>query len=173
MPTAKPLDTTSNDGGAWSLLGYLYQLLGSAIVSLDSKETTPGETDAIIEVEEHGQDTTVTLAREIRLIQFKHSEGEYDIAPKELAAILETLEASEKAIDRRGKKVTWLLQTNRGLSPVAERAFYAKPLGNVGTTKPATIKTIQRLGNRLTIQRHTLQSLCVACVRAFDGVTGG
>ena len=45
-----------NDGGAWALLGYLYQILGSgALTSVSVEAADENLTDVIVELEEMGR----------------------------------------------------------------------------------------------------------------------
>src|SRR5687767_13453253 len=114
-----------NDGGAWSLAGYIYQLLGSAAERVrldDGPAAAAGDASLRFFLEQHGQDAAVDDERSARLVQFKYSQGARPIQPAELAQILLGLEKSSKLV--RGKaNVRWQLVTNRPFSPTAERYF--------------------------------------------------
>lgn len=146
-----------NDAGAWSLLGFLYQLLGSASVSLQRRAVRAGELDAdLVYIERHGQDLVRRSRRGIELVQFKHSEGQRDIAPAELANILQTFEKSTKALLRETRRTArvWALQTNRRLSPTAKAYRRGVIPRRVGDRVIA--RTIQRLNGKLRVKQHTV-----------------
>lgn len=148
----------ANDAGAWSLLGYLYQLLGAASirVSLEDGAAENGDVGAVI-VEEHGQDAVVLQADTVRLIQFKHSQSAREISPSELADLLLTLEQSEASLAQKPPNVEWVLQTNRSLSAKSAALLQGKLRRGKGKITQATVRAIQRLGGRLTITAHSMR----------------
>lgn len=110
---AKP----SNDGGSWALLGFLYQLLGSAAVSLQRRSVRSGDINAdFVQIERHGQDLVGHSRTQTNLVQFKYSETGRDIGPAELARILKAFERSAQQV--HGKTI-WILKTNRPLNQKA------------------------------------------------------
>ena len=178
----------SNDGGAWSLAGYIYQLLGSAAerISLDDAPSAPaGEASVRFFLEQHGQDAAVDDGRSNRLVQFKYSQSARPIQPKELAEILLALEKSSKQA-RGYAGVAWQLVTNRPPSPTAERHLDVARRANVSrkrrltrSVKESPGHVIARLGSRLDVTRRDLdefQSSLQAAAAAFgvedDGVVG-
>ena len=122
---SSPLD----DGGARSLAGYVYQMVGSAserVTLVDAPTETEVETSARFFVEQHGQDALSTDVTGVRLIQFKYSQDARPIKPSELAEILLTLEKSGKEV-RRKWAVHWRLITNRPLSATAASPYCTRP----------------------------------------------
>lgn len=151
-PRASP-----NDGGAWSLAGYVYQMVGSAVERVALMEA-PGddasETSARFFIEQYGQDALSTGAREACLIQFKYSQDARPIKPGELAEILLSLETSSKDLRRKGA-VRWRLITNRKLSATAKkfhdaavRVTGSKTRGGAGAGNDSEA-VIRRLGGQL------------------------
>lgn len=111
---ARETAAPSNDGGALALLGFLYQLLGSAAVSLQRRSVGSADINAdFVQIEQHGQDLVGSSRTLTNLVQFKHSNAEREIEPAELAKILKTFEGSAKQVHG---KTLWILQTNRPLS---------------------------------------------------------
>lgn len=178
----------SNDGGAWSLGGYIYQLLGSAderVRAVEAPSAIAGESSVRVLLEQHGQDAAVDDGRTTRLVQFKYSQSARPIQPAELAEILAALEKSSKQV-ARSAAVRWQLVTNRLPSPAAERSLRRAE----GTTasrrrrasrsgKESTGQVIDRLGHRLDVLRRDLdefQSSLHSAAAAFgvddDGVAG-
>jgi hypothetical protein len=149
----------SNDGGAWSLLGYMYQLVGSAAlrVSLERGEINAGEASARIVVEEVGQDAIVIAGQNVRLVQFKHSASERPISPSELADVLRTLNESQEALPGAPQYVKWVLQTNRPLSTMSEQILAGRLHRGKHRVSREALKTIETLGPRLTKERHTFK----------------
>lgn len=177
-----------NDGGAWSLAGYIYQLLGSAAerISLDEVASEPaGEASVRFWLEQHGQDAAVDDGITTWLVQFKYSQTARPIQPAELAEILVALEKSSKQV-QRNTGVRWQLVTNRRLSPTAERSRdrSGRPTGSKKrrvsrSKKESAAQVIARLGRRLDVVRRDLdefQSSLQAAAAAFgvedDGVAG-
>jgi hypothetical protein len=177
-----------NDGGAWSLAGYIYQLLGSAAerISLDDAPSAPaGEASVRFFLEQHGQDAAVDDGRSTRLVQFKYSQSARPIQPKELAEILLALEKSSRQA-RGYAGVGWQLVTNRPPSPTAERHLDVARRANASrkhrvtrSVKESPVQVIARLGRRLDVTRRALdefQSSLQAAAAAFgvedDGVAG-
>jgi len=153
------------DGGAWSLAGYIYQLLGSAAnrISLDDDAFAPdGEASVRFFLEQYGQDATVDDGSSTRLVQFKYSQRARPIQPAELAEILLALERSSRQVVGK-KAVRWQLVTNRQPSPTANRSLR---LGGRAvssrTRRPSRSKkepnadVIARLGGRLDWQHSDL-----------------
>lgn len=176
----------SNDGGAWSLAGYIYQLLGSAAerVTLDEPLSAPGEeASARVFLEQHGQDAAVDDGSTLRLVQLKYSQSARPIQPAELAEILLALERSSKQA-AASAKVRWQLVTNRPLSPTAERSYRAagRTIGSrkrraSRSKKESAAQVIARLRGRLDVFRRDLdqfQSSLQAAANTFgvddDGV---
>jgi hypothetical protein len=175
-----------NDGGSWSLAGYIYQLLGTAAerVRLDeSLSASGGEASVRVFLEQHGQDAAIDAGSTIRLVQLKYSQSARPIQPAELAEILLTLEKSSKQV-ARSAGMRWQLVTNRPLSPTAKQSH-----GLAGRTtssrkrrasrsrKESAAQVIARLGGRLEVHRRDLdqfQSSLEAAANAFgvddDGV---
>jgi hypothetical protein len=177
-----------NDGGAWSLAGYIYQLLGSAAerVRLDNAPAAAaGDASLRFFIEQHGQDAAVDDESRARLVQFKYSQGGRPIQPAELAEILLGLEKSSKLM--RGKaKLRWQLVTNRPFSPTAERYFgvagqaSGSRKGHVSRSAEASpAQIIVRFRRRLDVLRRDLdefQSSLQEAANTFgvddDGVAG-
>lgn len=159
-PEPKP-DNSTNDGGAWSLLGYIYQFLGTAgrkLKRLAADATLPDFNDALmtLEVEASGQDIKETDRKEIRLIQLKHSAAASTIPPSELAQILRALDRSEKVLlASDSRKVTWTLCTNRELSDLSKQLRANTPGVKAPKTSKADKQMIRDLGTRLNIELKT------------------
>lgn len=178
----------SNDGGAWSLAGYIYQLLGSSAERVRLAEppsAPPGEASVRLFLEQHGQDAAVDDGRTTRLVQFKYSQSARPIQPAELAEILVALEKSSKQV-ARSAAVPWQLVTNRPPSPLAERSLRlagrtiaSRRRRASRSRKESTAQVIARLGHRLDVLRRDLdefQSSLHSAAAAFgvadDGVAG-
>lgn len=177
-----------NDGRAWSLAGYIYQLLGSAAerVRLDEPSSAPGgEASVRVFLEQHGQDAAVDDGSNTRLVQFKYSQSARPIQPAELAEILLALEKSSKQV-APSARIRWQLVTNRPFSPTAERYF-----GVAGRASGSRKRRVSRsaeafpaqvivgLGRRLDVLRRDLdelQSSLLEAANAFgvddEGVAG-
>jgi hypothetical protein len=152
------------DGGSAALLGYLYQLLGSASVSVSlvekkSDSTSPDE--FIFEVETFGQDAVLTTGQAVQLIQFKYSKGARPISPGELADVLAAFERSERQLrdQRVGEsgpgRVDWILKGNRPLSPASEAILGGSMPPDHYRIDSSHIETIRRLnGSHLEIERQ-------------------
>lgn len=177
-----------DDGGAWSLAGYIYQLLGSAAerISLDEVASEPaGDTSVRFWLERHGQDATVENGVTDRLVQFKYSQTDRPIQPAELAEILKALEKSSKQV-QGAVGVHWQLVTNRRLSPMAAKSHdqsrrpnRSRRRGVSRSKKESAAQVIARLGRRLQVVHRDLdefQSSLQAAAAAFgvedDGVAG-
>jgi hypothetical protein len=117
LATADIRSAQPKDGGAWCLVGFLYQLLGSAAVSLAAAPADPEELSANF-IERHGQDATTGVGGATRLIQFKYSDRRKPIGPAELLTIRNAFRRSEKTLSARP---SWVLVTNRPLSKKTER----------------------------------------------------
>jgi hypothetical protein len=142
----------SNDGGSWALLGFLYQLLGSAAVSLQRRSVRPGDINAdFIHIEHHGQDLVGSSPGLINLVQFKYSDAEREIGPAELANILKVFERSAGQVDGR---TIWTLKTNRPLSRTAVD-FRRGRIPKRGRDRKHAI-TIRKLNRRFRFDRSDL-----------------
>jgi hypothetical protein len=161
---AKPATVRHNDGGAWSLAGYTYQLLGSAMARVSLEELVRSSTFTAtvrFTLEQHGQDAAATLNRTVRLIQFKYSDSHRRLQPAELAEVLKTLQTSSKGL-ARGTRTEWFLVTNRPLSPKADRLLKTAQKGSPrGVRKSTTTRSvdaqgsvISRLGKRLRVEHY-------------------
>jgi hypothetical protein len=152
-----------NDGGAWSLAGYIYQLLGSGAerVKLDDvPSAAAGDTSLRFFLEQHGQDATVDDGGTVRLVQFKYSQGGRPIQQKELAEILLALKKSSKQV-ARSAVVRWQLVTNRPLSATAKKLHdAARRVKRRRTSRGAGTGTdylaISRLGAQLEVVEKDL-----------------
>lgn len=177
-----------NDGGAWSLAGYIYQLLGSAVerVRLDGPPSAPeGEASVRVFLEQHGQDAAAGDSSTTRLVQFKYSQSARPIQPAEFTEILLGLEKSSKQV-ARSAGIRWQLVTNRPLSPTAERSRRRSGLTtgsrerHVPRSKnESNAQIIARLERRLDVVHSDLdefQCSLQAAAAAFgvedDGVAG-
>lgn len=167
----------ADDGGARSLAGYIYQMVGSAserVTLVDAPSESAVETSARFFVEQHGQDAVSTELSGVRLIQFKYSQDARPIKPGELADILLTLEKSSKDVRQKGA-VHWRLITNRPLSTTAEQLHVSarrtqSPRRRRGAgTGSDSSEVIGRLGAQLeVVQRdfdHFKESLLDAAKR--------
>ena len=125
------------DGARNALLGYLYQLLGTAAISI--QEVSPGA-DAFAQLiasvgqgelisEEFGQDAVVHPAAKLNqgmtAIQFKHSAtSERPIRSGELIDILSAFDQSRRETKLRGDTIShYVLVTNRRLDSTAQSIF--------------------------------------------------
>src|ERR1035437_2527310 len=100
--TASISSAQPKDGGAWCLAGFLYQLLGSAAVSIAAAPSNPEDLSAnFIQIERHGQDAITGVGGAIRLIQFKYSDRRKPIGPAELLKIERAFRRSEKPLSAR------------------------------------------------------------------------
>jgi hypothetical protein len=154
------------DGGAWSLAGYTYQLLGSAAarVSLEnlSCASTCSATVRFV-LEEYGQDAVATVDNKTRLIQFKYSPSSRPLAPRELADVLRTLQTSNRSAPKSAA-VDWYLVTNRRLSSEATRLLSIAKRGQRKSRRSVIRKNpharvILRLGSRLAVELYDADQL--------------
>lgn len=152
-----PARGAPSDAGAWSFLGYLYQLIGTAAspVSLLSDEPKHlGELDALIEIESHGQDAVVIGDETAQLIQFKHSEKKREISPSELSSILDAMSDAEASLRARRtvQTVEWVLKTNRPLSAIARKVINGELETGAGRTATVYFRNLRAQGLRLTVE---------------------
>ncbi len=149
---------SNDDGGASSLLGYLYQLVGTASVSVSVNNSTPASTspeDFVFEAETFGQDAVLSAGHTVQLIQFKYSASAKPIGPGELADVLMTFERSQQSVKSPRTVVAWILKTNRPLS-LASNAIMAgtRPPGR--RVAASHVRTIRRLvGQHFDFSRST------------------
>jgi hypothetical protein len=122
------------DGARNAFLGFLYQLLGTAAVSVREVASSSDAWAQLIArvdhgqvaCEEFGQDATVRLAatpkQGVTAIQFKHSAVDGNlIEPSELIDILGAFDRSRKEADSGGESIEhFVLVTNRRLGPRAQ-----------------------------------------------------
>jgi hypothetical protein len=180
--------STLDDGGARSLAGYIYQMIGSAserVILADAPSESALETSARFFVEQHGQDAVSTNVSGVRLIQFKYSQDARPLKPVELADILLALEKSSKHV-RQTTAVHWRLVTNRPLSAMARRSHGAakrtkgpRTRRSVSTGSESPSRVIARLGARLEIVRKNLNQFKASLLDAAnrfgvddDGIAG-
>ncbi len=169
VPPAHRTDANSNlgghgDAGSAALLGYLYQLLGSASVSVSLVENKNDHTSSdefVFEVETFGQDGVVTTGQAVQLIQFKYSKDARPISPGELADVLTAFERSERQLrnhrvgETRPERVDWILKRNRPLSPACEAIMRGSMPPDQYRIDPSHITTIRRLnGGHFEIERE-------------------
>ena len=135
------------DGGAWCLVGFLYQLLGSAAVSIQEAPTNTENLSArFVQIEQHGQDAVTRSGGTIRLIQFKYSDHKKPIGPAEFLKIVNTFRKSERVLRAR---TSWLLTTNRPLSKKTQSLRSGPLPQQSGDRKVA--KSIRRLKSRFDV----------------------
>ncbi len=161
IPAALP-----NDGGAWCLVGFLYQLLGSAAVSLATAPSNSEEVSAdFTQIERYGQDAVTGVGGAIRLIQFKYSDRPKPIGPAELLKIIKAFRSSEKLLSARP---SWVLATNRPLS-TKTTLLRSGPMPQQGTDR-SVATALRRDRARLEIQHmdlSTFRERIEARARAF------
>ena len=190
-PSGRTSSSTLDDGGARSLAGYIYQMIGSAserVILADAPSESALETSARFFVEQHGQDAVSTNVSGVRLIQFKYSQDARPIKPVELADILLALEKSSKHV-RQTTAVQWRLVTNRPLSAMARRSHSAakrtkgprtpRTRRSVSTGSESPSRVIGRLGARLEIVPKNLNHFKASLLDAAnrfgvddDGIAG-
>jgi hypothetical protein len=144
-----PRHYAPNDGGAWALAGYAYQLLGSAVLRVASDYGTVADAgDLTLHIETYGQDAAAVQPNQVELIQFKFSENADTISPSEFADILRALQLSETQVGGGGPTVTWKLITNRDLGK-RTKALRNKLRGvKLATTTTADAALIRKSGLR-------------------------
>jgi hypothetical protein len=102
------------DGGVTAIVGFLYQLPGSAAALVSTEPEGP----AMLALEHNGEDALLSMGSKTELVQFKYSAERLDIQPKELADILSKLEEHSA-----GPEWRWRLATNRPLKPDSPAAL--------------------------------------------------
>ena len=148
----------ADDGGAWSLLGYMYQLLGTAgyasqlLLRGPTADNRAMAATIVVELEAAGQDAQVQTDGRTELIQFKYSSSGDDISPADLAEILTTFETSERNLSHNHDDVQWVLATNREIGNSAANLLAGRADGIHPNTSPQHRITITRLRSRLTIR---------------------
>lgn len=140
------------DGGVVALVGFLYQLLGSAARLVAARD----DPLTILHLEQSGEDALLSMTASTQLVQFKYSGTANSLGPADLSAILSNLEANDGQACH-----DWLLVTNRPLSPGCKLFQSGTPpnpalLSQIGLENRVILK---RLMPRLRIKHVTFGDL--------------